>query len=245
LQQTAAALEHMGAGVRHTASGAHHARTIIQTAATDSQQSETLLRETIGAIGDIQASSKQISQIVSVIDEIAFQTNLLALNAGVEAARAGDAGRGFAVVATEVRALAQRSADAAKEIKVLIAASGREVAEGVRLVRETGQTLSRTAEHVRQLQGLLVQIATAAGEEETALAEIRSTMSEMDSVTNRNAAMAQQTTATVQTVSEGVEQLVRHVSRFHIDDLAMVHPKRPAGKAFLARPASPRAKELV
>jgi methyl-accepting chemotaxis protein len=228
LQQTVASLDEVGGGVRRTASGAQDARMIVQTAASEARQSEAVLSETIGAMGDIKASSQQIGQIVAAIDEIAFQTNLLALNAGVEAARAGDAGRGFAVVATEVRALAQRSADAAKEIKTLIAASGKDVAAGVRLVGETGQTLRRTGEQVRQLQSLLDQIATAAAQEETSLAEIRSAMSEIDSMTHRNAAMAQQTSATVRTLSAGVEQLVLKVSHFHVEDAVMEPPKRPA-----------------
>jgi methyl-accepting chemotaxis protein len=230
LQQTATALEEVGVGVRHTAGGARDARTVIQTAASDARQSEIVLREAIGAMAEIEASSRQIGQIMVLIDEIAFQTNLLALNAGVEAARAGDAGRGFAVVATEVRALAQRSADAAKEIKALISASGQQVATGVRLVGETGRTLGRTAEQVGQLHGLLSQIASAAEQESTALAEVNAAMSEIDNVTQRNAAMVQQTTATVQSLGEKVEQLVSHVSRFRIDG-AVTSPSRPAQEA--------------
>jgi methyl-accepting chemotaxis protein len=217
LQQTAAALEEVGEGVRHTARIALDARTIAETAASDATQSGTVVRETIAAMADIQASSRQIGNIVVLIDEIAFQTNLLALNAGVEAARAGDAGRGFAVVATEVRALAQRSADAAKEIKALIAASGQQVAGGVRLVGETGRTLGRTTEQVGQLQLLLGQIAAAAQQQTAALAEVNTAMSEMDGITQRNAAMVQETSATVQTLGTDVEELVGHVSRFQVD----------------------------
>jgi methyl-accepting chemotaxis protein len=214
LQRTASSLEEVGAGVRHTASGARDARTIVETAAADAQLSGTVVRETIDAVAEIESSSLQIGNIVGVIDEIAFQTNLLALNAGVEAARAGEAGRGFAVVATEVRALAQRSADAAREIKALIAASGQQVAEGVRLVGETGRALGRTAEQIGQLQALLGRIATAAEQEAAALDEVNSAMSQMDGVTQKNAAMVEQTSATVVNLSEKVEQLVGHVSRF-------------------------------
>jgi methyl-accepting chemotaxis protein len=241
LQQTAAALEEVGAGARNTAGGVRDAWTIVQTAASDAQQSETMLRKTIGAMAEIETSSRQIGQIIGVIDEIAFQTNLLALNAGVEAARAGDAGRGFAVVATEVRALAQRSADAAKEIKALISASGQQVAAGVRLVDETGRTLSRTAEQVGQLQGLLGQIATAAEQEVAALAEVNTAMSEMDSVTHRNAEMVQETSATVQSLSEDVERLVSHVSRFRIDAAV----KRPPSGERSSRRATQRVTETT
>ncbi len=236
LQETAAALEEVGAGVRHTAGGTRDARTIVETAAADAQQSEAVLRETIGAMTDIQTSSRQIGQIVGVIDEIAFQTNLLALNAGVEAARAGEAGRGFAVVATEVRALAQRSADAAKEINALISASGQQVATGVRLVSETARSLNRTGDHILQLQGLLIQIATAAAQQETALAEISTAMNELDSVTSRNAAMVQDTSATVESLSGDVEQLLGHVSRFQIDT-ALAAPSAPPRVAAGARSA--------
>jgi methyl-accepting chemotaxis protein len=229
LEQTAAALEELGAGVEHTAGGSRDARRIVERAASDAQRSESVLRETIAAMSDIQTSSRQISHIVVLIDEIAFQTNLLALNAGVEAARAGDAGRGFAVVATEVRALAQRSADAAKEIKALISASGQQVAEGVRLVGETGQTLRRTAEQVEQLQGLLGQITSAAEQGATALTEVSTAMSELDSVTQRNASMVQVTSVTVQSLGSDVEKLVSQISLFRIDAGEQMPPKPVQG----------------
>jgi methyl-accepting chemotaxis protein len=216
LQRTAATLGLVAATLRESAGGARDARTIVQTAVADAQLSGAVVRETIEAVGAIESSSRQIGKIIGVIDEIAFQTNLLALNAGVEAARAGDAGRGFAVVATEVRALAQRSADAAREIKALIAASGQQVAVGVRLVGDTGHTLGRTAEQIGQLQALLGRIATAAEREAMALDEVNAAMSQMDRVTHQNAAMGQQTSATLGSLGEKVEQLVGHVGRFQI-----------------------------
>jgi methyl-accepting chemotaxis protein len=148
LEETAAALDQITATVRRTADVASEARDLVSTSKTDAERSGEVVRQTVGAMDGIESSSKKIANIIGVIDEIAFQTNLLALNAGVEAARAGDAGRGFAVVATEVRALAQRSADAAKEIKALISASGAQVATGVKLVGETGQALGRIAASV-------------------------------------------------------------------------------------------------
>ncbi len=138
LEETAAALDEITVAVRKTAEGANEVSNVVNAAKSDAERSGEVVRETVGAMGGIEESSKKIGNIIGVIDEIAFQTNLLALNAGVEAARAGDAGRGFAVVATEVRALAQRSADAAKEIKTLISVSGCQVETGVKLVGETG-----------------------------------------------------------------------------------------------------------
>ena len=162
LEETAAALDEITATVRKTAESAKEAREVVAAAKIDAERSGDVVKETVAAMSGIENSSKQIGNIIGVIDEIAFQTNLLALNAGVEAARAGDAGRGFAVVATEVRALAQRSADAAKEIKTLISASGAQVASGVTLVGETGKALGRTVEQVEQLNRLVSEIAASA-----------------------------------------------------------------------------------
>jgi methyl-accepting chemotaxis protein len=218
LVETAAALGQIGTTVRQTAENAGQARMIVVAAAGEAEASGAVVRETIDAMATIETSSRQIGAIVGVIDEIAFQTNLLALNAGVEAARAGDAGRGFAVVATEVRALAQRSADAAKEIKQLISASGQQVASGVRLVGETGQILGRTSEQVSQLKALLAQIATAAAEQATSLAEVNAAMSRMDETTQHNAAMVGETSGAAHGLAEEVEHLVEEVSRFRTNE---------------------------
>jgi methyl-accepting chemotaxis protein len=225
LRRTAATLGSVGATLRNSAEGARDARTIVSTAASEAMQSEVVVNTTIDAVAQIEASFRQIGTIIGVIDEIAFQTNLLALNAGVEAARAGDAGRGFAVVATEVRALAQRSADAAKEIKALISASGQQVAVGVQLVGDTGRTMSRTAAQVGELRGLLDRIVSAAEQQAAALAEVNAGMGEMDGLTQRNAATVQKTNATVRSFSEDVQQLVNHVTRFRIEATAGALPR--------------------
>jgi methyl-accepting chemotaxis protein len=216
LEQTAAALGQITTTVSKTAEGANKARAIVASAASDVERSGAVVSETIGAMTAIENSSKKIGGIVGVIDEIAFQTNLLALNAGVEAARAGEAGRGFAVVATEVRGLAQRSAAAAKEINALIAASGIQVATGVRLVDETGKALSRTSEQVTQINRLVSEIASSAQEQANELKQVNTAVSQMDEVTQQNAAMVEQTSAAAQELVEETAKLAGQVGRFHI-----------------------------
>jgi len=216
LEETAAALDEITATVRRTAEVANEARDLVSTSKTDAERSGEVVRQTVGAMDGIETSSKQIANIIGVIDEIAFQTNLLALNAGVEAARAGDAGRGFAVVATEVRALAQRSADAAKEIKTLISASTQQVDTGVKLVSETGQALGRIVAQVSQLNGLVVELAASAKEQSTGLGEVNAAVNQMDQVTQQNAAMVEQSTAASHGLSGEAQELARLVSQFNI-----------------------------
>ena len=234
LEETAAALDEITATVRKTAQSATQARESVSTATADAQRSGVVVRETVDAMSGIESSSNKIGNIIGVIDEIAFQTNLLALNAGVEAARAGDAGRGFAVVATEVRALAQRSADAAKEIKTLISASGAQVALGVKLVAETGQALERIAAQVNTLNTLIADIAGSAQEQATGLNEVNTAVNQMDQVTQQNAAMVEQSTAASHSLAGEAEELARLVGRFNIGASA------PAQAAPVARTTPPR-----
>ena len=214
LEQTAAAVAGIMATVRKTADGALQAETVVSAAQTVAEHSGQVMRDAVTALSAIEQSAQQITQIIGVIDEIAFQTNLLALNAGVEAARAGDAGRGFAVVASEVRALAQRSAQAAKEIKSLIANSGQEVDRGVQLVGETGRSLDRIVSHVTEISGVVATIATSAQDQATALGEVSSAINQMDKVTQQNAAMVEQSTAACHSLSVEAAELARLTSYF-------------------------------
>jgi methyl-accepting chemotaxis protein len=193
--------------VRKTAEGATHARHVVSTAKSDAEKGGGVVRQAISAMSGIEQSSRQIGQIIGVIDEIAFQTNLLALNAGVEAARAGDAGRGFAVVASEVRALAQRSAEAAKEIKSLISTSRSQVEQGVDLVAETGKALERIFAQVAEIDAIVSEIATSAQDQASGLQEVNTDVNQMDQVTQQNAAMVEESTAASHTLSLETEEL--------------------------------------
>ncbi|MBO9556960.1 MAG: CHASE3 domain-containing protein [Caulobacter sp.] len=218
LEETAAALDEIVATVRRTAQGTNEADQAVKAARQDAEVAGQVVERAIQAMTEIETSSQQVSQIIGVIDEIAFQTNLLALNAGVEAARAGDAGRGFAVVAQEVRALAQRSADAAKEIKTLISTSSQQVGAGVELVGETGQALLRITAGVLQINRTVAEIAASAQEQATGLQQINSAVNQMDQATQQNAAMVEQSTAASHSLSNEASELQRLVGRFRIDD---------------------------
>jgi methyl-accepting chemotaxis protein len=241
LEQTAAALDEITATVRRTSENAIEARTTVSAATSDAEQSGVVVGETVHAMSGIENSSRQIGQIIGVIDEIAFQTNLLALNAGVEAARAGDAGRGFAVVATEVRALAQRSADAAREIKALISNSGREVESGVRLVGETGKSLQRIMAQVAKLNALVAEIAASAQEQATGLAQVNTAVNQMDQVTQQNAAMVEQSTAASHNLANEAEVLARLVAQFRTGEETDPPSLAAGDEAAKAEGTPPRA----
>jgi methyl-accepting chemotaxis protein len=239
LEQTAAALDEITATVRKTAKGALHTRDVVGETKADAEKSGEVVCEAVAAMSGIEQSSKQIGQIIGVIDEIAFQTNLLALNAGVEAARAGDAGRGFAVVASEVRALAQRSAEAAKEIKALIATSTHHVFSGVKLVGETGEALERIVAQVAEINIVVAEIAASAQEQAAGLAEVNTAINQMDQVTQQNAAMVEQSTAATHSLTRETEALARLIGQFHTGaeselmrkDLVQPRPPAPTPRA--------------
>lgn len=214
LEETASALKQITVTVKKTADGAHQAASITAGTRVAAEKSGTVVRNAVTAMSEIEQSSKQIGQIIGVIDEIAFQTNLLALNAGVEAARAGEAGRGFAVVAQEVRELAQRSANAAKEIKTLISASTQQVDRGVALVGETGDALSQIVRQVAEIADLVGEIASSAREQSTGLHEVNSSVNRMDQMTQQNAAMVEETTAASHTLENDASELADLIARF-------------------------------
>jgi len=216
LEQTAAALDQITSTVMRSAEGAKQANLAASTAKADAVKSGEVMREAVSAMNEIEQSSGQITQIISVIDEIAFQTNLLALNAGVEAARAGDAGRGFAVVAQEVRALAQRSAEAAKEIKTLIASSSDQVQRGVRLVADTGGALAGIVARVAEIDVLIAEIAKSSQEQATGLSQVNTAVNQMDQVTQQNAAMVEEATAAAANLKAETTDLAGLVGGFQI-----------------------------
>jgi methyl-accepting chemotaxis protein len=228
LEETAASLDEITSTVKETASGVRNANEVAAGAKTDAEASGTVVRQAIDAIDQIEKSSRQIGQIIGVIDEIAFQTNLLALNAGVEAARAGDAGRGFAVVASEVRALAQRAAAAAKEIKDLISTSSSLVASGVDLVRATGSTLERIMSKVIKINDLAAQVSGATHEQSTTLAAVNKAIAQMDQNTQQNAAMVEESTAASHSLAQQAEALAQRVARFDIGESSSQSSERRA-----------------
>ncbi|MCE2737988.1 MAG: methyl-accepting chemotaxis protein [Rhodobacter sp.] len=216
LEETAAALDELTASVKAAAEGAREVEKVVHQARTEATESGAVVQGAVDAMNEIERSSEQISQIIGVIDDIAFQTNLLALNAGVEAARAGDAGRGFAVVASEVRALAQRSSAAAKEIKLLISASTQHVDRGVDQVGRAGSALTRIVERVTEISSLVSEIASGAREQSVGLAEVNIGVTQLDQVTQHNAAMVEQSTAACQSLKQEAAGMATLVAQFSL-----------------------------
>jgi methyl-accepting chemotaxis protein len=237
LEETAAAMDEITSTVRETATGASQANRIVAEAREEAKMSGEIVQRAVAAMGGIERASAEISDIISVIDGISFQTNLLALNAGVEAARAGEAGRGFAVVASEVRALAQRSADAAKDVKTRITASSEQVGQGVLLVGETGDALNRIIDRIAQIDGLVATIASSAERQATGLQQINTAVSEMDSMTQQNAAMVEQATAAARSLASEADGMARQIGVFRIDAAAATG--RPAARTPAPTPSRP------
>lgn len=230
LEETSAALEELTVAVRQTAEGARNAAGRVADVSGEALQSDEIVTRAITAMSGIEQSSAEITKIIGVIDEIAFQTNLLALNAGVEAARAGESGKGFAVVAQEVRELAQRSANAAKEIKDQIARSSGQVEHGVQLVGQAGEALKRISSQIKQANDIVDKIAHAAAEQDATLRSISSSINELDTGTQQNAAMAEQATASANVLANDTGELLDLIGGFKTNRASTATvPMRMAG----------------
>ncbi|MGE7206644.1 methyl-accepting chemotaxis protein [Sphingomonas sp. NPDC019816] len=214
IEETAAAVQQINVTAQQSAVSGAKAADVAASAQTNAAESGVVVQRAIDAMGGIERTSNEISDIIAVIDGIAFQTNLLALNAGVEAARAGDAGKGFAVVASEVRALAQRSADAAKDVKSRIGASADQVRAGVEHVHAAGSALDRIAAQVREMSGLIADIAGSAQQQATGFSQINLAIGDMDSMTQQNAAMVEETTAAARQLALEANGMAETVGRF-------------------------------
>ncbi len=241
VEETAAALEQVTTAVKDSAVRAEEAGALVGRTRVGAERSGEVVRRAVDAMHAIEKSSSEISNIIGVIDEIAFQTNLLALNAGVEAARAGEAGKGFAVVAQEVRELAQRSASAAKEIKGLINTSGEQVRNGVALVGETGKALEAIVREVQEINQNVTAIVTSAREQSTGLAEINMAVNQMDQGTQKNAAMVEQSTAASHGLAQQATALMQLLGQFRLGEETprMVAPRVAAAQADSRPQASP------
>mgnify|MGYP000974728668 CR=1 FL=1 len=217
LEETASSMEELTSTVKQSADNAGQANQLASAARTQAEQGGEVVEQAITAMSAINTSSRKIADIISVIDEIAFQTNLLALNAAVEAARAGEQGRGFAVVAGEVRKLAQRSADAAKEIKSLITDSVAKVEDGGRLVEQSGKTLQEIVTAVKKVSDIVAEIAAASREQASGIEQVNKAILQMDQVTQQNAALVEETAAASQSMGEQAQELQQLITFFKLD----------------------------
>ena len=244
LEETAASMEEMASTIKLNADNAQQANQLAISARTTATDGGAVVNKAVDAMSRIENSSQKISDIIGVIDEIAFQTNLLALNAAVEAARAGDAGKGFAVVASEVRSLAQRSSGAAKDIKALIAASGSQVKDGVKLVNDAGTALNEIVGSIKKVADIVSEIAAASKEQSTGVEEINKAVSAMDEMTQQNSALVEENAAACRLLQDQAEAMQQRMSQFELDERALADAPavtkltRPAHAATGAKPAA-------
>jgi methyl-accepting chemotaxis protein len=243
LEETASSMEELTSAVRANNDNARQANQLAQSASAVAQQGGAVVSQVVDTMGAINESSRKIVDIISVIDGIAFQTNILALNAAVEAARAGEQGRGFAVVASEVRTLAQRSASAAKEIKELIGTSVEKVEIGSKLVEQAGQTMSEVVASVRRMTDIMAEISTAGDEQSAGIEQINQAVSEMDTVTQQNAALVEEAAAAAEAMQNQAANLERVVSVFRVDGMGNAPAPMPLGAA--RRPHSQISKAVA
>ena len=245
VEETAAALEEITTTVKDSTRRAQEAGHLVSRAKIGAEKSGEVVQKAVSAMEQIATSANEISNIIGVIDEIAFQTNLLALNAGVEAARAGEAGKGFAVVAQEVRELAQRSANAAKEIKNLITTSNGQVQQGVQLVGETGRALELIVTEVQEINRHVAAIAESAQEQSSGLQQINTAVNQMDQDTQKNAAMVEESTAASHGLANEASSLNRLIAQFRLSEGSHAEASAPVRTASVAdRPAASPARAL-
>ncbi|HNM41791.1 MAG TPA: methyl-accepting chemotaxis protein, partial [Giesbergeria sp.] len=246
LQQTSASMQELREAVVHNADNAQQANTLARDASAVAERGGAVVGQVVDTMRDINTSSQKIADIIGVIDGIAFQTNILALNAAVEAARAGEQGRGFAVVASEVRALAGRSAEAAREIKGLISASVERVAQGSELVDKAGATMQEVVQSIRRVTALVGEISSASAEQRSGVAQIGEAIAQMDHVTQQNAALVEQIAAAATGLSTQAQELVQAVAVFQVDaDAAAAQPvAAPAAHVAAAALGSTRQRLL-
>jgi methyl-accepting chemotaxis protein len=248
LEQTSASMEEIAVTVKKNAENAQQANQMASNTRAVADRGGQVVAKAVEAMAHIEGSSRKISDIIGVIDEIARQTNLLALNAAVEAARAGDAGRGFAVVASEVRSLAQRSSQAAKDIKDLITNSNGQVKEGVDLVNKAGAALTEIVESISEVAGVVSGIATASLEQTTGIEQVNKALGQMDEVTQQNSALVEENAATAKTLEDQSRTMNDQVSVFVVEDgeparvAARPGAPKPAIGAVRAKPATPAGK---
>jgi len=246
LEETAASTEEMSATVRQNAENSKDANTLADTANDTASKGGEIVQKAVVAMSGIEESAQKITDIIGVIDEIAFQTNLLALNASVEAARAGEAGKGFAVVAQEVRQLAQRSAQAASDIKTLIQNSNGQVKDGVKLVNEAGAALGDIVGSIGKVAGIIQSISSASQEQAAGVQEINSSIASMDEMTQQNSALVEESTAAARHLGDQATQLAELMAFFKLDGASKAKRQPPrAAKTPVASPVKPPARASV
>ena len=243
LEQAAASMEELSATVRQNADSARHANQLAGNASAIAVEGGAVVARVIDTMKDINASSRKSSDIISVIDSIAFQTNILALNAAVEAARAGEQGRGFAVVASEVRSLAGRSAEAANEIKTLINTSVEKVEQGSSLVDQAGVTMSEVVNSIKRVTGIMGEIDSASGEQATGVAQVGAAVAQMDQATQQNAVMVEEMAAAASGLEAQAQDLVKTVSTFKLVQGPVARASLPGVAPAIAAARTPAISE--